>query len=173
MQGLRGERTGQAPVLTAACTPQASEEDILRGAPTKKVVTFDLSDMEDMSSTSSEACSLPHSECQWLQGVGHSTHREGGVWGGAAPLLQPCMGTPLGASIWSRYSVMLGRSDPAHRDHMNVHRPSSAFWDMFSLCRSGLQRTSPPPSLLLSGEAFSLGQLLVCAIWNSEALPSL
>uniref|UniRef100_A0A8P0P9U9 Centrosomal protein 164 n=2 Tax=Canis lupus familiaris TaxID=9615 RepID=A0A8P0P9U9_CANLF len=46
--------------LESSLQEEASEEDILRGAPTKKVVTFDLSDMEDMSSTSSEACSLPH-----------------------------------------------------------------------------------------------------------------
>nr|KAF6464487.1 centrosomal protein 164 [Rousettus aegyptiacus] len=39
---------------------EASDEDTLRGAPTKKVVTFDLSDMDDMSSESSEPCPLPH-----------------------------------------------------------------------------------------------------------------
>lgn len=63
----RAHRTGQAPVLTAARTPQASDEDILRQAPTKKVVTFDLSDTEDMSSASSES-SLPHREWQCRQG---------------------------------------------------------------------------------------------------------
>ncbi|CAK7317416.1 Centrosomal protein of 164 kDa [Vulpes lagopus] len=46
--------------LESSLQEEASEEDTLRRAPTKKVVTFDLSDMEDMSSTSSEACSLPH-----------------------------------------------------------------------------------------------------------------
>ncbi|XP_046542068.1 centrosomal protein of 164 kDa isoform X3 [Equus quagga] len=39
---------------------EASDEDTLRGTPAKKVVTFDLSDMEDTSSESSESCPLPH-----------------------------------------------------------------------------------------------------------------
>lgn len=55
-------------------THQASDEDTLRGPPTKKVVTFDLSDLEDGSSDSSESCPLPHSE--WVS-MGN---------GGAAPV---------------------------------------------------------------------------------------
>ncbi|XP_021526849.2 centrosomal protein of 164 kDa isoform X4 [Aotus nancymaae] len=39
---------------------QASDEGSLGGAPTKKAVTFDLSDMDSLSSESSESCSLPH-----------------------------------------------------------------------------------------------------------------
>ncbi|XP_011381467.1 centrosomal protein of 164 kDa isoform X9 [Pteropus vampyrus] len=46
--------------LESSLREEASDEDTLRGAPTKKVVTFDLSDMEDMSSESSESCPLPH-----------------------------------------------------------------------------------------------------------------
>lgn len=61
------ESPGRVPVITAAFTHKASDEDTLRGASTKKVVTFDLSDMEDMSSESSESCPLPHSEW-WQQG---------------------------------------------------------------------------------------------------------
>lgn len=45
----------------AASTCQVSDEDTLKGSSIKKV-TFDLSDMEDLSSESSESCPLPHSE---------------------------------------------------------------------------------------------------------------
>ncbi|KAF4008913.1 hypothetical protein G4228_000079 [Cervus hanglu yarkandensis] len=38
---------------------EASDEDTLRGPPPKKVVTFDLSDLEDGSSDSSDSCPLP------------------------------------------------------------------------------------------------------------------
>lgn len=50
------------PGLTAASTCQDADEDMLRGTPAKKVVTFDLSDLEDGSSESSESCSLPGRE---------------------------------------------------------------------------------------------------------------
>uniref|UniRef100_A0ABI8A2V5 WW domain-containing protein n=1 Tax=Felis catus TaxID=9685 RepID=A0ABI8A2V5_FELCA len=46
--------------LESSLLEEAPDEDILRGAPPKKVVTFDLSDTEDMSSASSESCPLPH-----------------------------------------------------------------------------------------------------------------
>ncbi|XP_074191524.1 centrosomal protein of 164 kDa isoform X5 [Rhinolophus sinicus] len=46
--------------LESSLREEALENDTLRGAPLKKVVTFDLSDMEDMSSDSSESCPLPH-----------------------------------------------------------------------------------------------------------------
>ncbi|XP_019503028.1 PREDICTED: centrosomal protein of 164 kDa isoform X18 [Hipposideros armiger] len=46
--------------LESSLREEASDTDTLRGAPLKKVVTFDLSDMEDMSSESSESCPLPH-----------------------------------------------------------------------------------------------------------------
>ncbi|KAM5226970.1 centrosomal protein of 164 kDa isoform 10-T10 [Hipposideros larvatus] len=46
--------------LESSLREEASDTDTLRGAPLKKVVTFDLSDMEDMSSQSSESCPLPH-----------------------------------------------------------------------------------------------------------------
>ncbi|XP_029771560.1 centrosomal protein of 164 kDa [Suricata suricatta] len=39
---------------------EEASDDVLRGAPAKKVVTFDLSDTEDMSSPSSESCPLSH-----------------------------------------------------------------------------------------------------------------
>lgn len=45
----------------ATSTCQVSDEDTLKGSSIKKV-TFDLSDMEDLSSESSESCPLPHSE---------------------------------------------------------------------------------------------------------------
>lgn len=45
------------------------------------MVTFDLSDMEDMSSDSSESCPLPHSEW-WWQG------REGGEAGRTTVFMQ-------------------------------------------------------------------------------------
>ncbi|XP_023595727.1 centrosomal protein of 164 kDa [Trichechus manatus latirostris] len=48
--------------LESSLQEEASDEDTLRGASTKKVVTFDLSDMEDMSSESSESSPLPQSE---------------------------------------------------------------------------------------------------------------
>uniref|UniRef100_A0A7N5JTL2 Centrosomal protein of 164 kDa n=1 Tax=Ailuropoda melanoleuca TaxID=9646 RepID=A0A7N5JTL2_AILME len=53
--------------LESSLREEASDEDTLRQAPTKKVVTFDLSDTEDMSSASSES-SLPHREWQCHQG---------------------------------------------------------------------------------------------------------
>ncbi|XP_030615437.1 centrosomal protein of 164 kDa isoform X4 [Delphinapterus leucas] len=46
--------------LESSLWDEASGEDTLRGPPTKKVVTFDLSDLEDGSSDSSESCALPH-----------------------------------------------------------------------------------------------------------------
>ncbi|XP_064338158.1 centrosomal protein of 164 kDa isoform X10 [Camelus dromedarius] len=45
--------------LESSLREEASEEDTLRGPPTKKV-TFDLSDLEDPSSDSSESWPLPH-----------------------------------------------------------------------------------------------------------------
>ncbi|XP_062949493.1 centrosomal protein of 164 kDa isoform X2 [Cynocephalus volans] len=46
--------------LESSLREEASEEDTLKRSPTKKSVTFDLSDTEDMSSESSEPCPLPH-----------------------------------------------------------------------------------------------------------------
>ncbi|XP_030188092.1 centrosomal protein of 164 kDa isoform X2 [Lynx canadensis] len=46
--------------LESSLLEEVPDEDILRGAPPKKVVTFDLSDTEDTSSASSESCPLPH-----------------------------------------------------------------------------------------------------------------
>ncbi|XP_062053081.1 centrosomal protein of 164 kDa isoform X3 [Lepus europaeus] len=48
-----------AAVKTSTSAHQASDEDTLRGAPTKKVVTFDLSDEEEESSESCDSSSLP------------------------------------------------------------------------------------------------------------------
>ncbi|XP_047608168.1 centrosomal protein of 164 kDa isoform X3 [Phacochoerus africanus] len=45
--------------LESSLREEAADEDTLRGTPAKKVVTFDLSDLEDGSSESSESCSLP------------------------------------------------------------------------------------------------------------------
>lgn len=45
--------------LESSLQEEASDEDTLRGPPTKKVVTFDLSDLEDGSSDSSDSCPLP------------------------------------------------------------------------------------------------------------------
>ncbi|XP_076968912.1 centrosomal protein of 164 kDa isoform X8 [Tamandua tetradactyla] len=45
--------------LESSLQEEVSDEDTLRGAPTKKVVTFDLSDTEDASSESSESPPLP------------------------------------------------------------------------------------------------------------------
>ncbi|XP_015417949.1 PREDICTED: centrosomal protein of 164 kDa [Myotis davidii] len=53
--------------LEASLQDEALDEDILRGPPTKKAVTFDLSDTEDTSSGSSESWPLPHGEW-WPQG---------------------------------------------------------------------------------------------------------
>uniref|UniRef100_A0A8C9K1N6 Centrosomal protein of 164 kDa n=1 Tax=Panthera tigris altaica TaxID=74533 RepID=A0A8C9K1N6_PANTA len=60
--------------LESSLLEEAPDEDVLRGAPPKKVVTFDLSDTEDMSSASSESCPLPHREW-WHQPRGgpHAT----------------------------------------------------------------------------------------------------
>ncbi|XP_054368249.1 centrosomal protein of 164 kDa isoform X11 [Mirounga angustirostris] len=46
--------------LESSLREEALDEDTLRRASTKKVVTFDLSDTEDMSSSSSESHPLPH-----------------------------------------------------------------------------------------------------------------
>ncbi|XP_045433549.1 centrosomal protein of 164 kDa isoform X2 [Pipistrellus kuhlii] len=45
--------------LEASLRAQALDGDTLRGPPTKKVVTFDLSDSEDTNSGSSDSCPLP------------------------------------------------------------------------------------------------------------------
>uniref|UniRef100_A0A8B9YPM9 Centrosomal protein of 164 kDa n=1 Tax=Bos mutus grunniens TaxID=30521 RepID=A0A8B9YPM9_BOSMU len=44
--------------LESSLREEASDEDMLRGPPTKKVVTFDLSDLEDGSSDSSDSFNL-------------------------------------------------------------------------------------------------------------------
>ncbi|XP_045694271.1 centrosomal protein of 164 kDa isoform X9 [Phyllostomus hastatus] len=46
--------------LESSLQEEAAGEDALRGTPTKKVVTFDLSSSEDTGSESSESCPLPH-----------------------------------------------------------------------------------------------------------------
>ncbi|XP_035884418.1 centrosomal protein of 164 kDa isoform X6 [Phyllostomus discolor] len=46
--------------LESSLQEEAAGEDALRGTPTKKVVTFDLSSSEDTGSESSESCALPH-----------------------------------------------------------------------------------------------------------------
>ncbi|XP_054448296.1 centrosomal protein of 164 kDa [Pteronotus mesoamericanus] len=46
--------------LESSLQEEAADEDTLRGAPTKKVVTFDLSSSENTSSESSESGPLPH-----------------------------------------------------------------------------------------------------------------
>uniref|UniRef100_A0A8C8YC88 Centrosomal protein of 164 kDa n=1 Tax=Prolemur simus TaxID=1328070 RepID=A0A8C8YC88_PROSS len=48
-------------------------EDTLKETPTKKVMTFDLSDLDDTSSESSDSCSSPHSEWWWQRGVNLSS----------------------------------------------------------------------------------------------------
>lgn len=54
-------RKPRVSIRTDCCFCQPLDADTLRGAPTKKAVTFDLGDLEDTSSESSES-SLPHSE---------------------------------------------------------------------------------------------------------------
>ncbi|XP_010365718.2 centrosomal protein of 164 kDa isoform X6 [Rhinopithecus roxellana] len=46
--------------LESSLWEEASDEGTLGGSPTKKAVTFDLSDVDSLSSESSESCSLPH-----------------------------------------------------------------------------------------------------------------
>ncbi|XP_016060214.1 PREDICTED: centrosomal protein of 164 kDa isoform X2 [Miniopterus natalensis] len=57
---LLRKKEGKLSQLEASLRDEAPDEGTLRGAPAKKVVTFDLSDTEDTSSGSSESCSLPH-----------------------------------------------------------------------------------------------------------------
>ena len=81
------------PPSTAASSHQASDEDTLRGPLTKKVVTFDLSDLEDGSSDSSDSCPLPH--CEWA-----------GEDRDAAPPHSPAReGPPCRAGVWSKWSA--------------------------------------------------------------------
>uniref|UniRef100_G3QUA8 Centrosomal protein of 164 kDa n=1 Tax=Gorilla gorilla gorilla TaxID=9595 RepID=G3QUA8_GORGO len=49
--------------LESSLWEEASDEGTLGGSPTKKAVTFDLSDMDSLSSESSESFSPPH--CEW------------------------------------------------------------------------------------------------------------
>lgn len=67
------ENTWEGTVLMATSTCQVSDEDTLKGSSIKKV-TFDLSDMEDLSSESSESYPLAHSE--WSVGTQGSPGRE-------------------------------------------------------------------------------------------------
>uniref|UniRef100_A0A2K5YNH3 Centrosomal protein of 164 kDa n=1 Tax=Mandrillus leucophaeus TaxID=9568 RepID=A0A2K5YNH3_MANLE len=55
--------------LESSLWEEASDEGTLGGSPTKKAVTFDLSDMDSLSSESSESCSLPHCEWWWQQRI--------------------------------------------------------------------------------------------------------
>lgn len=145
-------------------THQASDEDTLRGPPTKKVVTFDLSDLEDGSSDSSESCPLPHSE--W----GIHGERRGCTCG-------PLRGPVSGADAWAGVSPL---GFPAHwaqrlrRSLLIVQGPHSETGiprgavpgppgRLFFLCSCGLQRGGGPHP----GGALSLGQL---PVWNTEAL---
>ncbi|KAG8522247.1 Centrosomal protein of 164 kDa, partial [Galemys pyrenaicus] len=56
---LQEEEESTVLKITAASIAQASDEDTLRGTPTKKAVTFDLSNLEDSNSESSESFPLP------------------------------------------------------------------------------------------------------------------
>lgn len=89
-------------VITANSTLQASDEGTLGGSPTKKAVTFDLSDMDSLSSESSESCSLPHCEWWWQQrsewgrcGVRTMVSMEWEELGEQKKNPLPCRGRPL------------------------------------------------------------------------------
>lgn len=88
------ESTREGPVLTATSTCQASDEDTLKGSSIKKV-TFDLSDMDDLSSESFESSPLLHSEW-WHTGKPRrptaSVVEEGG---GHGPVPYPYLCTEL------------------------------------------------------------------------------
>ncbi|XP_058145419.1 centrosomal protein of 164 kDa isoform X5 [Dasypus novemcinctus] len=58
-QDLLKKKEERLSQLESSLREEASDEDTLRGAATKKVVTFDLSDVEDTSSESSESAALP------------------------------------------------------------------------------------------------------------------
>ncbi|XP_037697515.1 centrosomal protein of 164 kDa isoform X3 [Choloepus didactylus] len=58
-QDLLKQKEEKLSQLESSVREEASDEDSLRGASTKKVVTFDLSDMEDTSSESSKSAPLP------------------------------------------------------------------------------------------------------------------
>uniref|UniRef100_A0A287CYC3 Centrosomal protein of 164 kDa n=1 Tax=Ictidomys tridecemlineatus TaxID=43179 RepID=A0A287CYC3_ICTTR len=67
--GLLKKKEEKLNQLESSIREEASDEDTLRGTPTKKAVTFDLSDTEDTSSESSESFPLLHSEPWRQQGV--------------------------------------------------------------------------------------------------------
>ncbi|XP_047374781.1 centrosomal protein of 164 kDa isoform X3 [Sciurus carolinensis] len=67
--GLLKKKEEKLNQLESSLREEASDEDTLRGTPTKKAVTFDLSDTEDTSSESSDSFPLPHSEPWRQQGV--------------------------------------------------------------------------------------------------------
>uniref|UniRef100_A0A8C9PYE0 Centrosomal protein of 164 kDa n=1 Tax=Spermophilus dauricus TaxID=99837 RepID=A0A8C9PYE0_SPEDA len=58
--GLLKKKEEKLNQLESSIREEASDEDTLRGTPTKKAVTFDLSDTEDTSSESSESFPLFH-----------------------------------------------------------------------------------------------------------------
>uniref|UniRef100_A0A8C6A8T3 Centrosomal protein of 164 kDa n=1 Tax=Marmota marmota marmota TaxID=9994 RepID=A0A8C6A8T3_MARMA len=58
--GLLKKKEEKLNQLESSIREEASDEDTLRGTPTKKAVTFDLSDTEDTSSESSESFPLLH-----------------------------------------------------------------------------------------------------------------
>ncbi|XP_021495427.1 centrosomal protein of 164 kDa isoform X2 [Meriones unguiculatus] len=57
--GLLKKKEEKLNQLESSLQEEVSDEDTLKGSSIKKV-TFDLSDLEDLSSESSESCSLPH-----------------------------------------------------------------------------------------------------------------
>ncbi|XP_015990374.2 centrosomal protein of 164 kDa isoform X6 [Rousettus aegyptiacus] len=123
--------------LESSLREEASDEDTLRGAPTKKVVTFDLSDMDDMSSESSEPCPLPHSEW-WQQG------REG-EGGPQFPWREKNLG--------NRVTVTASPTFPSkiHYLSSSLQRISSQLNGVLSML--GSLSTQPPPPLLTSTPA--------------------
>ncbi|KAK2489498.1 hypothetical protein MC885_017180 [Smutsia gigantea] len=123
-------RKPRASVRTDCCFCQPLEADTLKGASTKKAVTFDLGDLEDTSSESSESCPLPHisltpgptlhSKIRHLQQISDQVNGALGVLGSLTAQRPLCTSTPAQAPPRSprsapvpTYSSLTGVSAPA------------------------------------------------------------
>ena len=117
------------PPSTAVSSHQASDEDTLRGLPTKKVVTFDLSDLEDGSSDSSDSCPLPR--CEWAGG-GPEMQPLPTAQQERAPLLCQCLEQVV--SKCPGRSELAGFAGPrGSGDSQQEERPSWPFLEGLSL----------------------------------------
>ncbi|XP_008051840.1 centrosomal protein of 164 kDa [Carlito syrichta] len=114
---------------------EASDEEAPRGGPAKKVVTFDLSDTEDISCESSESCSLSHTNLtagltfpNKIHDLSRALHQVIGELNSALSMVgslstQP---PPLFTSTLAQFPPRAPRSTSTPTYHPSLARPSAS-----------------------------------------------